>query len=791
MPDTAMPRLPDPSRTRFGVGQPVPRREDPLLLRGEGAYTDDLRLPGQAYAHVVRSQHAHGVIRGIALRAARAMPGVLGAWTGADLGEYGPLRCTLPLRNRDGSPMRAPSRPSLATDKVRYVGDPVAFVVAESPARARDAAEAVEVEIEPLDAVTDAAAATAPGAPLLYDEVPGNVVLDFHHGDAAAVAAAFAGAAHRVALPLRNNRVVVCAMEPRAALAEYDAAVDRWTMRLGSQGVFGLRRQLAEDILRVPLDRVRVLTGNVGGSFGMKGSAYPEYACILHAARALGRPVKWTDERTGSFVSDQHGRDHEVEAELALDAEGRFLAVRLTVLANMGGYLATVGPMMGTLNFAKNVQSNYATPLVEVSTRSVMTNTTPVSAYRGAGRPEGNYFMERLIEAAARQSGLDALALRRLNHIAPDQFPFSTGAGTTYDGGEFSALMDRAVEAADWDGFEGRAAGSRARGMLRGRGLGNYLECTAPASREMGGVRFDEDGGVTIVTGTLDYGQGHWSPFAQVLHERLGVPFGSIRLLQGDSDQLLAGGGTGGSRSMMASGTAITEAAALVVEKGREAASHLLEADASDIEFDADAEGGGRFRIAGTDRGVGIMELAARVRGDEGLPEGLRSLDVSHVSEGAAMAYPNGCHVAEVEVDPQTGEVRVVRYVAVNDIGVVVNPLTATGQAHGGIAQGIGQALMERVSYDEGGQILSASFMDYALPRAEDLPELTVDSRPVPALGNPLGVKGCGEAGCAGSLPAVMNALTDALARAGAMPVQMPATPEKVWAALREARAAA
>ena len=782
MPDT---NLPDSTRMRFGIGQPVLRREDPVLLRGEGVYTDDLSLPDQVHAHVVRSQHAHGTIRGVALDEARAMPGVLGAWSGADLAEYGPLLCTVSPRNRDGSPLRAPERPSLAVDKVRYVGDPVAFVVAETPAQARDAAEAVVVEVEPLDAVTEAGAAARPGAALLYDDVPGNVVLDFHQGDAEAVAAAFGSAAHRVSLSLRNNRIVVCAMEPRAALAEYDAADGHWTMRLGSQGVFGLRRQLAEDILRVPLNRVRVLTGNVGGSFGMKAAAYPEYACILHAARALGRPVRWTDERSGSFVSDQHGRDHEIEAELALDADGRFLAVRLTALANMGSYLATVGPMMGTVNLARNVQSNYATPLVEVSTRCVMTNTTPVSAYRGAGRPEGNYVMERLIETAARQTGMDALALRRLNHIGADRFPFTGSGGTSYDGGEFSALMDRAVEASDWDGFEVRAAESRARGMLRGRGLGNYLECTAPASKEMVGVRFGEDGTVTIVTGTLDYGQGHWSPFAQVLHEKLGVPFEAIRLVQGDSDQLVAGGGTGGSRSMMASGTAIMEAAALVAEKGREAASHLLEADAGDIEFAPDAAGGGRFAIAGTDRGVGIMELAARVRGEDGLPEALRSLDVEHVSAGAAMAYPNGCHVAEVEIDPETGHVQVVRYCAINDIGVVVNPLTATGQAHGGIAQGIGQALMERVSYDEGGQLLAASFMDYALPRAEDLPELSVASRPVPALGNPLGVKGCGEAGCAGSLPAVMNALTDALARAGAAAVQMPATPEKVWAALR------
>ena len=777
--------LPDPTRLKFGIGQPVPRNEDPYLLRGEGRYTDDLHVEGQVHACIVRSPHAHGVIRGIGLDAARAMPGVLGAWSGADLAAYGPLKCALPLKNRDGSPMRAPERPSLATDKVRYVGDPVAFVVAETPAQAKDAAEMVELDIDPLDAVTDAEAAAQPGAPLLYDGVPGNVVLDFLHGDAAKVEAAFRDAAHTVRLQLTNNRVAVCPMEPRSAIAEYDASRDHWTLRVGCQGVFGLRRQLAADVLKVPVEKLRVLTGNVGGSFGMKASAYPEYACLFHAARALGRPVKWTDERTGAFVSDMHGRAHEVTGELALDAEGRFLAVRLTAWADMGGYLSTMGPNMGTMGFVRNVQSNYATPLIQVATKCVLTNTTPIAPYRGAGRPEGNYFMERLIEAAAREMGVDPLALRRLNHIRPEQMPYAAASGSTYDGGEFSALLEKALEASDWDGFAARRAESEARGLLRGRGLGNYLECTAPPTGEMGGLRFNEDGTVTIVTGTLDYGQGHWTPFAQVLTEKLGVPFEAVRLVQGDSDLLVAGGGTGGSKSLMASGAAIVEASDKAIEKGREAASHLLEAAAADIEFDPRA---GRFAIAGTDRGIGILELAARMRQDPSLPEALRSLDVTHVIDDKPMAFPNGCHVAEVEVDPETGHVQVVRYTGVNDFGVVVNPLLVAGQAHGGIAQGIGQALMERISYDESGQILSASFMDYALPRAEDMPLIALSSRPVPARTNPLGVKGCGEAGCAGSLPAVMNALTDALASAGAPPVNMPATPEKVWLALQGAK---
>ena len=786
MPDTIMP---DPTRLKFGIGQPVPRNEDPVLLRGGGRYTDDLSVPGQVYGYVVRSPYAHGVIRGIDTEAARAMPGVLAVFTGADLAAagYGPLRCGMPLKNRDGSPLRSTQRPALATDKVRFVGDPIAFVVAETKAAAKDAAEAVIPDIDPLPAVTEASAAAAPGAPQLYDDIPGNIVLDFHYGDSAKVAEAFARAAHVTRLSIRNNRVVVAPMEPRAAIGEYDAKEGRWILRVGSQGVFGMRAQLANEVLKVPAEKVRVLTGNVGGSFGMKANVYPEYVCVLHAAKVLGRPVKWTDERTGSFLSDQHGRDHEVTAELALDDDGNFLAVRLTAFANMGAYLSPVAPLMGTGNFVKNLQSNYATPLMEVATKCVLTNTTPVSAYRGAGRPEGNYFMERLIETAAKETGRDPIELRRRNHIRPDQFPYAAASGSTYDSGEFSAVLEEALRAADWDGFAARKAESRARGKLRGRGIGNFLECTAPPMKEQGGIRFEPDGTVTIITGTLDYGQGHWTPFAQVLHQHLGVPFEKIRLVQGDSDELVAGGGTGGSKSLMASGAAIIEASAKVIEKGKLAAAHVLEAAPADIEFEA-----GRFTIAGTDRGIGIMELAAALREAKGkgtLPEGVPdSLDVRHVFDQAPMAFPNGCHVAEVEVDPETGVAQVVRYVTVNDFGTIVNPLLVEGQAHGGIAQGIGQALYERTVYSEEGQPLTGSFMDYALPRADDVPPIAFGSHPVPAKTNPLGAKGCGEAGCAGSLPAVMNALVDALSEYGIRHIDMPATPERIWRAIRDAR---
>jgi carbon-monoxide dehydrogenase large subunit len=789
MPDT---HVFDPTRLRFGIGQPVPRAEDPTLLTGRGRYTDDIALPGQVWAVMVRSPYAHGIIRGVDTEAARAMPGVLGVWTGADLAAagYGPMVCAMPLKNRDGSALRSTQRMPLATDRVRHVGDPVAFVVAESRAQAKDAAEAVELDVEALDAVTDASAAAAPGAPLLYDDLPGNLVLDYAAGDGAAVAEAFSRAHHVTRLNLRNNRVVVAAMEPRSAIGTIEDG--RWVLRVGCQGVFGLRQQLT-GILKADKSQIRVLTGNVGGSFGMKANVYPEYVCLLHAAKALGRPVKWTDERSGSFLSDQHGRDHEVVAELALDAEGRFLAVRLTSYANMGAWLSPVAPLMGTGNFFKNVQSNYATPALEVVTKCLLTNTTPVSAYRGAGRPEGNYFMERLIETAAAELGLDPLELRRRNHIKPHQFPFNAPSGSRYDGGDFSALLDQALAASDADGYAARVAASRAAGKLRGRGVGNFLECTAPPQKEQGGIRFEKDGTVTIVTGTLDYGQGHWSAFAQVLHQSLGVPFHQVRLLQGDSDQLVAGGGTGGSKSLMASGAAIIEASEKVIEKGRAAAAWALETALADIEFEPHGPGEtGRFLVAGTDRGIGIMELAAKLREAPALPSDVPSdLDVTHVFDDAPMAYPNGCHVCEVEVDPETGIVTIDRYLAVNDFGVEVNPLLVAGQAHGGIAQGIGQALMERVSFGEDGQLLSGSYMDYAIPRAGDVPPIRTESHGVPCATNPLGAKGCGEAGCAGSLPAVMNALVDALAPLGIRHLDMPATPEVVWRAIQGARAAA
>ncbi|UGY13800.1 xanthine dehydrogenase family protein molybdopterin-binding subunit [Bradyrhizobium septentrionale] len=772
---------------KYGVGQPVRRKEDDTLVRGKGKYTDDFTLPGQVTCWMVRSSHAHGIIKGIDTAAAKAMPGVLGVWTGADLAAkgYNPFTCGLPLKNRDGSPLLQTNRPALVTDKVRFVGDPVAFVVAETAAQARDAAEAVEIDIEPLPAVTDAAEAAKPGAPQLYDNIPNNVALDYHYGDTAKIEAAFAGAAHVTKLDIVNTRVAVVSMEPRVALAHYDKKTERFTLQVPTQGVSGNRAGFAK-ILNVPADKVRILTANVGGSFGMKNMNYPEYTCIAHAARELGRPVKWLDERSTSFLSDSQGRAQLIHAELALDADGKFLAVRLSGYGNLGAYITGVAPGPLSLNTGKNLASVYRTPLLGVDIKTVLTNTTLMGAYRGAGRPEANYYKERLIDAAADEMGINRFTLRKRNFIKPSQLPFPAASGVTYDSGDFAGVFQKALEISDYDNFARRKKESKKSGRLRGVAIGSYLEVTAPPSGELGKITFEPDGSVKLTTGTLDYGQGHATPFAQVLSEQLGVPFENITLEQGDSDLVRFGNGTGGSRSITATGQAIVEASALVVEKGKKAAAHMLEASEADIEF-----GQGRFTIAGTDRSIGIMELAERMRTAK-MPEGTpETLDVDHATKETASTFPNGCHVAEVEIDPDTGVVRIVRYSAVNDFGTVVNPMIVAGQLHGGVAQGIGQALMEEVSYDGSGQPITGSFMDYALPRAGDVPSMQVGDHPSPAKSNPLGTKGCGEAGCAGSLVCIVNAVIDALSEYGIKHINMPLTPERVWRAIQDAKAKA
>jgi carbon-monoxide dehydrogenase large subunit len=769
---------------KFGIGQPVLRVEDPKLLRGQGRYTDDVSLPGQAFAFMVRSRYAHGTIRKIEVAAARAMPGVLAVYTAADLAAAGinPIKCGMMVNGRDGKPWLTPPRPLLASGKVRFVGEAVACVVAQTRAQAKDAAEAVEVEIDPLPAATTAAASSAQSAAQIHDSVPGNIAVDYHWGNSEAVAAAFAKAAHVTKLKLVSNRVVINPLEPRSALGQFDAATGRYTLQVCSQGVFGMKGGTA-NVLGTTPDKVRVRTDNVGGSFGMKSQVFPENCLVLVAAKTLGRPVKWTDERSDSFLSDHHGRDHEMTGEVALDKEGNILAVRLTGTGNAGAY--PIVPLPYTVNAVKNVVGVYKTPLLEVNTKGVYTNSTPVGAYRGAGRPEGNYYMERLLDTAAAEMGLDKLALRRRNHIPANAMPYKAPSDMNYDSGEFTAVLDAAVKGSDWQGFARRKEESRKRGKIRGIGIGSYLEVTAPQGKEMGGIRFDPDGGVTIVTGTLDYGQGHHAPFAQVLVSRLGIPFDRIRLIQGDSDELLFGGGTGGSRSIMASGSALVKASDQVIERGKQIAAVILEAAAADIEF-----GKGRFTIVGTDRSIGILDVAERLRQGLSLPEGTPpSLDVNLVTETPPSAFPNGCHVAEIELDPDTGVVEVVKYSMVNDFGTIVNPLTVEGQSHGGVVQGIGQALMERTYYDGEGQLLSGSYMDYAMPRADNAPMFEIENHPVPAKTNPLGVKGCGEAGCAGSLPSVMNAVLDALSTYGIRHIDMPATPERVWRAIQEARA--
>ncbi len=769
---------------KYGVGQPVRRKEDDTLVRGKGSYTDDFNLPGQVYAWIVRSSHAHGIIRGIDTTAAKAMPGVLGVWTGADLAQaqYAPFVCGLPLKSRDGTPLLQTNRAALMSDKVRYVGDPVAFVVAETVAQARDAAEAVAVDIDPLPAVTDAEEATKPGAPQLYDHIPGNVALDYHYGDTARIEAAFADAAHVTKLDIVNTRVAVVAMEPRVALASFDQKAERYTIQVPTQGVSGNKVIMAR-ILNVPPEKVRILTANVGGSFGMKNVNYPEYVCILHAAKALARPVKWTDERSTSFLSDSHGRGQLIHAELALDADGRFLAVRLSGYGNLGAYITGVAPGPLSLNTGKNLASVYRTPLLGVDIKTVLTNTTLMGAYRGAGRPEANYYMERLIDRAADEMGINRLTLRKKNFIRPTQMPFAAASGVTYDSGDFQAVFNKALEISDHDNFPKRKRDSRKQGKLRGIAVGSYLEVTAPPSGELGKITFEPDGSVKLTTGTLDYGQGHASPFAQVLSAELGVPFEKVTLEQNDSDLVRFGNGTGGSRSITATGTAIVEASALVVAKGKQAAAHLLEAAEGDIEF-----ANGRFTIVGTDRSIDIMELARRLR-DEKMPDGVpSSLDVDHATKETPSTFPNGCHVAEVEVDPETGVVQVVGYTGVNDFGTIINPMIVAGQLHGGVAQGIGQALMECISYDSSGQPITGSFMDYAMPRAGDIPPMAVGDHPVPAKSNPLGTKGCGEAGCAGSLATIVNAVIDALSDHGVKHLNMPLTPERVWRAIEDAK---
>ena len=777
--------MPDENRgtvAKFGTGQPVRRSEDPRLLRGRGRFTDDKNLPGQAHATVLRSALAHGEIRRVGTEAAAAMPGVVAIFTGADLAAdgIGHLPCALPLKSRDGSKLIVPPRPALAEGRVRHVGQPIALVVAETRAQALDAAERVELDIAPLPAVVELEDAAAQGALQMWPEAPGNVCLDWETGNKDAVDRAIAGAHHVTRLKLVNGRIVVSALEPRAALAEYDRTSGRFTLHSGSQGVMGMRRFLAEPILGVPPEKLRVITDDVGGGFGMKTAPYPEYVAILFAARRLGRPVKWCAERGESFLSDNQGRASVIDAQLALDRDGNFLALKVDVLGDMGAYLSPAGPFVPTMVIAKNIPTLYRTPAIYQRTRCVFTNKVQSGPFRGAGRPEANYVVERLVDLAARETGHDAIALRRRNFIPPSAMPYHAPTGQTYDSGDFAAVFDRARAFADVAGFPERRARSRGAGRLRGLGIATYLEVTAASSPELGDIRFPADGTVRFTTGTMNYGVGHDTAFAQILSERLGIPFDCIRVVQNDSDEMIVGGGSGGSRSLIASGGAMLAAAEQVVARGRQLAGHVLEAATEDVEFRD-----GAFIVVGTDRAIGLLALAKRSREMSELPQDLPDgLDVAVAHDAAPATFPNGCHVCEVEIDPDTGAVAVARYTAIDDFGNLINPLLVEGQLHGGIVQGIGQALGEHTVFDADGQLLSGTFLDYALPRAADAPNFRLESHPVPATTNPLGAKGCGEAGVTGALPAVMNAVIDALAEFGVRHLDMPATPERVWRAM-------
>jgi carbon-monoxide dehydrogenase large subunit len=775
---------------RFGVGQAVRRSEDPRLLTGRGRYADDIDLPRQAHAVFLRSPHAHALIEAIDTARAAAAPGVLGVYTAADVAAagLGALPCLSPVVSHDGSPMVDAPRPLLAAERVRHVGDTVAMVVAEDVARGKDAAELIAVDYEPLPAVADTAAAVQPGAPLVWDEAASNTCFDWRIGDAAATERAFAAAAHVTAVDLVNNRIVANPLEPRAALGDYDRAEDRYTLHTSTQGSHKLRNVLSESVLKVPAANVRVVTRDVGGSFGIKIFVYAEQALVLWAARKLGRPVKWTSERGEGFITDTHGRDHATRAELALDADGRFLGLRVSIIANLGAYVSAFGPFIPTDCCCPMLTGVYTLPAAHAKVRGVFTHTVPVDAYRGAGRPEAAYLIERLVDVAALELGLAPAELRRRNYVSPSAMPYRTALGMTFDHGDFARNMDDAMARAGWADFPARRAEARARGKLRGIGLANYIErCGGPGNEEAE-IRFEPDGAVIVSVGTQSNGQGHETAYAQVVAERLGVPFESIRVAQGDTASIRRGEGTGGSRSLAIGGTAIGAAAARIIEQGKHIAAHLLETAAVDIEFSD-----GIFSVAGTDRAVPIVELAKAsfdpsTAAAAGIKPGLDEFGRAQVKEPT---YPNGCHVCEVEIDEETGLVSVVAYTVVDDFGKLVNPLLVEGQVHGGVVQGIGQALLERCAYEaESGQLLSASFMDYCIPRADDVPSIAFATNETPCTSNPLGVKGCGEAGAIGAPPAVVNAVVDALSEFGVRHIDMPATPELIWRAIERAKTA-
>jgi len=772
---------------QFGVGQAVRRKEDNRLLTGGGRYLDDVMVEGQSYAYFVRSPHAHAKVNGIDSADAAASAGVIGVFTAKDVeaDSLGGIPCLAVLTSRDGSKMAQPPHNLLASDKVRTVGDAVAVVVAETAKQAKDAADLVMVDYDILPSVTDTAAALSSDA-TIWDEAPNNKVFDWENGDREAVDAVLAKAEHVTKIDLVNNRLVVASMEPRGALGQYDEKSGRYTLHTPCQNVH-MMRDIVAGALGAEADQVRVVSPDVGGGFGMKVFVYPEQCLMPWLAKKTGRPVKWTSERTEAFVTDTQGRDHVTHAELAMDKDGRFLALRVENISAMGAYLSNFAPMVATMAGTGMVTGLYDIPTAHVNVVGVFTNTVPIDAYRGAGRPEASHIIERLVDTAAQEIGLDPAEIRRRNLIPSDKLPYKAPLGPNYDSGEFVKNMDDAMKLADWDGFAARRSESAKAGKLRGIGMACYVEAAAGGPNENVDVIFEDDGTVTVLIGTLTNGQGHATSYSQVLEEMLGLPFDKINVVQGDTDRVETGGGTGGSKSMMLGGAALKHASEAIIEKGKKVAAHMLEAAESDIEF-AD----GTFSIVGTDRRLTIGEVAAAAKDQANLPTGMDAgLDTRAGSDVDSGTYPNGCHVCELEIDRDTGNVTLINYVVVDDFGKVINPLLVAGQVHGGIVQGVGQVLMENCVYDnDSGQLVTGSYMDYAMPRADNFPTFTLDFNEVLCKTNPMGIKGAGEAGTVGALGCVTNALVNAMQEMGVKHVEMPATAERLWRMMDEAKAA-
>lgn len=762
---------------KFGVGAPLRRLEDTAFITGRGSYVDDLAPEGMLHGYVLRSPVAHGTFSLNGLEAARSAPGVHLVLTGDDLGSLEPMPCIALAPQTDGSPIDVPPYDLLCRGIVRHVGDAIAFIVAETKAQAQEASEYLELDFNQIDAVVDADAALADGAPLVWSDRSSNVAFESSIGDKDQVDAIFARAHQIAELELVNNRLVSNYMETRGILAEIEPETGRYVATIGTQGVHGAQRVLSR-VLGIEPGQLRVVTPDVGGGFGTKAVMYREYPLTLYAAHLLQKPVKWVGERTEHFLSCAQGRDNIVTASLAMDENGRFLALRVDLRANMGAYFSQLAPIVPWLGISMST-GVYDIPAVDVRLRGVFTHTVPVDAYRGAGRPEAAYVIERLVDEAARVTGLDRRDIRALNFIQPEALPYKTQGGRTYDTGEFAAHLEAGTRAADWDGFADRQADARANGKYRGIGLATYIEACAFAGSEEARVRLDPDGGFSILIGTQSNGQGHATAYAQVAAPHFDVAPDQFRLVQGDTDQIARGGGTGGSRSIPLGAASVDEASKVLVEKLKTLASDLLEASAGDLELS-----GGHVRVVGTDRSVSLVEVAAKAQVDDDL------LGIGEFKQGEA-TYPNGTHVCEVEIDPDTGETRIERYTIVDDFGVVVNPLLLAGQIHGGVVQGIGQALYEHVVYDETGQLLTASLMDYALPKAGDLPMVDFETRNIPSKVNAMGIKGAGEAGTIGACPAVMNAVVHALSEgAGVTHFDMPATPLRVWSVLQSAKEA-